>query len=280
MKRVVFFGNTKYSLIGLEILHRELGIFSVVTIDGNPTEKFARENSIPIITTKKLTEEVAGKLKKIGPDFFVVEDYGLILPLEVLNIPKILALNVHHSLLPKYRGASPAPSAILAGEKVTGVSIIRMTKDVDAGDILAQKEYSLSATDTTDSVLTILNKIGAELTIDVIRNFGKFQNKARKQDESKATFTKFMKKDDGKIDLSSPPPPEKLDRMVRAYFPWPGVWFVCHSERNEESHLEGKIIKLLPEQKIQVEGKSPMPYKDFINGYAEGSEILKKLGLN
>jgi len=279
--RTVFFGNTKYSLIGLEILHSKLGVSFLVTIERNPTQFFAIKNSIPFMTTKKLTPEVVEKIKNLSPDFFVVEDYGLILPENLLAVPKIAALNIHHSLLPKYRGPSPAPSAILSGENITGVSIIKMTNKVDAGDILEQKEYSLSNDDTTETVLTALNKIGGDLAVAVIKTYKEHERNAKKQDESKATFTSFMKKEDGKIDLNSPPSPMVLDRMVRAYFPWPSVWTRAKLGGKE------KIIKLLPNTLIsqhpdspfliQVEGKTPMSYKDFTNGYKEGKEILEKL---
>ncbi len=259
--KIVFFGNTRHSLIGLKILHSELNVSFIVTIDGSPTQNFARENSIPFIITKRFTPETTKQIKTLGTDFFVVEDYGLILPEDLLDIPKVAALNVHHSLLPKYRGASPAPSAILAGEKVTGVSIIKMTDKVDAGDILEQKEYPISSEDTTDTILTALNKIGGKLVTEVIKNYEEYEKKAKKQDESEVTFTQFMKKEDGKIDLDSPPTAEILDRMIRAYFPWPGVW----TKTIVNNKLS--IIKFLPEKRIQVEGKKPISYKDFLNGY-------------
>jgi len=261
--KIVFFGSSKYSLIGAKIIHESLGICLIVTVPQSPLEKFVAEKNIPFLSVKKLSEDVIGKIAQTKPDFFVVEDYGLILPETLLNLPKFASLNIHHSLLPKYRGPSPAPSAILAGEKVSGVSIIQMTNKVDAGDIYAQKEYALKPNETTESLLTELNTLGAELITSVIKNIEAGETTATKQDESKATKTTFMQKKNGFIDLDNLPGREKFDRMVRAFYPWPGVW----TQLRLSSAGQAKIIKFLPNKQIQVEGKKPLSYKDFLNGY-------------
>src|ERR1035437_4619807 len=151
--KIVFFGNTKHSLIGAKIIQKELGFSLVVTIPNSPLEKFAIEEKIPYLLVTKLNDEVIEKIAAIETDFLVVEDYGLILPTKLLEVPKYASLNIHHSLLPKYRGPAPAPAAILAGDKISGVSIIKMSSKVDAGAIFAQKEYVLKETETTDSLL-------------------------------------------------------------------------------------------------------------------------------
>lgn len=259
--KIVFFGSSKYSLIGAKIIHEALGISLLVTVPQSPLENFATEKNIPFLSVKKLSEEVIEKIAQTQPDFLVVEDYGLILPETLLNLPKFASLNIHHSLLPKYRGPSPAPSAILAGEKVSGVSIIQMTDKVDAGGIYSQKEYALKPNETTESLLATLNTLGAELLTTVIKDIQAGKTKATKQDECKATKTTFMQKENGFIELDNLPDKEVFDRMIRAFYPWPGVW--------TRSEINGKLllIKFLPEQKIQVEGKKPMGYKDFLNGY-------------
>ncbi len=281
--KVVFFGNTKYSLIGLKIIHQELGISAIVSITGSPVEKFAKDKNIPLLTSKKLTKEFIETIKNINPDFLIVEDYGLILPQALLITPNIAPLNIHHSLLPKYRGPSPVPSVILAGERIAGVTIIKMTSDVDAGDILAQEEYRLIDNETQDSLLTKLNNIGAKLVIKVINNFDTAASHAKKQGNSPTPYTPCMTRQSGFVNLKNPPSSEFLNRMVRAYYPWPGVWF--------KTELNGKnrTVKLLPNYLktqfpsnpllLQVEGKKPMTYKDFINGYKEGKGILEKLKL-
>ncbi len=269
--KVVFFGNTKYSLIGAEIIHNELGLSYIVTIPASPLQLFAVNQQIPFLTLEKLDKSTTKHIISLKPDFLIVEDYGLILSNELLKVPKYDSLNIHHSLLPKYRGPSPAPSTILAGEKVSGVSIIHMTDKVDAGDVYAQKEYVLNPNETTDSLLKTLNLLGGKLVVEVIKNIVKQKANPKKQNEQEATYTKYMKKSDGFIDLNNPPSPDKLDKMIRAYHPWPGVW--------TKADLGGKvlILKLLPNQIIQIEGKKPMQYKDFINGYKEGKNLLVKL---
>jgi methionyl-tRNA formyltransferase len=276
---IIFFGNTKYSLIGAKIIHEALGLTQIVTIPDRPDKRgkiipsplktFGEEKTIPVITGNKLDEDTIEQIKATKPDFFVVEDYGLILPSKLLTVPRYKSLNIHHSLLPKYRGTSPAPTALLNGDDTTGVTVIAMNDKIDAGAILAQDKYTIKPDDTTDSLLTILNQKGAEMLVDVIKNFDKI--KPQPQDESNATFTKMMKKSDGFIDSQNPPDKAKLDRMIRAYFPWPGVWTRLNINGGE------KIVKLLPGEKIQVEGKNPMSMKDFINGYPKLKATIEKL---
>ena len=288
--KIIFFGNTKYSLIGAKIIHEKIGISQIVTIPDRPDKRgrlipsplkiFGEENNIPVLEVNKITDETIKEIETLKPDFFVVEDYGLILPSKLLAIPKIASLNIHHSLLPKYRGSSPAPTAILNGDEITGVTVIKMAEKVDAGDILTQEKYAMKPHETTDSLLTILNELGGNIIIPVLQDFAKAEKNAMKQDENKVIFTKMMTKQDGYIDLTnlknlSPLEIEnwklEIDRKVRAYFPWPTVW------TRLSINGQTKIVKLLPENKIQVEGKNPMTFKDFLNGYPELREKIEKL---
>lgn len=275
---IIFFGNTKYSTIGLETINKTYPLSFILTkkLDFNPIVELAKKLHIPYLETNKIDEETIKIVKNLQPDFFVVEDYGVILPPEILKLPKFAPLNIHHSLLPKYRGPSPAPSAILAGEKISGVSIIKMAEEVDAGDILAQEEYELSPDETTDSLLTVLNKIGAELAIKVIKQYLEGSQKPLPQDHSKATLTKHFTKEDGYFDINNLPSPEILDRMIRAYYPWPGVWCKWQMDNGQL-----KIVKFLPAPRhpersegsddylLQMEGKKAISKKDFLNGYPD-----------
>lgn len=279
--RIIFFGNTKYSAIGARIIHEQLSLSHVVTIPDRldkkdlyipgPVKAFAIEKQIPVMEVEKLTQEKIDYIAGLQPDFLVVEDYGLILPKRLLELPKYAPLNVHHSLLPKYRGPSPAPTAILYGEKVSGVSIIHMNEKVDAGDVYAQQPYTLKPTETTDSLLTELNKLGGELAVSVIKEICTNEAKPRKQEENEASLTYYMKKTDGFFTVDNPPSPEQLDRMIRAYYPWPGVW------TRIEINGQTKIVKFLPNKQIQVEGKNPMGIDDFYNGYPELKQQIEKL---
>ena len=291
--KIVFFGNTKYSVINEEALHKKFGLTLVVTIPdrptgrkrkltANPVKNFAIDNNIPFLTFEKLAPAAIKTIKQFNNltiDFIVVADYGLILPNQVLELPKYAAINVHHSLLPKYRGPSPATTAILNGEKISGVTIIKMTWDVDAGDILAQEDYELKPDETTDSLLTELNKLGSQLAINVIQGATLIEGdtlKGRKQDESLATYTKRFTKEDGRIDLADPPNPIALDRMVRAFHPWPGVWTEVEL-RIMNQELRKMKLRFLPGNLIQPEGKKPMEIKDFLNGYPQLQEMIDKL---
>lgn len=286
MIKLVFFGNTKYSRIVEETLFKTFGLNLVITLPDRPVgrkkimtptpvKEFALQHNIPILETEKLDKTAIDKIKEFEPDFLVVADYGLILPKELLELPKYAPLNVHHSLLPKYRGPSPAPTAILNGDKVSGVTVIRMTEQLDAGPILAQKEYMLKPDETTDSLLTKLNELGAELASSIIRTIELHKPiEEKNQDESKASFTKRISKQDGFIDLENPPSREKIDRMIKAYYPWPNVWSELRI-RNKELR-----IKFLPDKKIQAEGKNPVSFKDFLNGYPEAKEIITRISNN
>lgn len=269
--KIVFFGNTKHSVIVAEVLQKKFGLSCVVTIPNSPVKRFASQHNIPVVVSSNLNSETIKKITAFSPDFLVVADYGLFLPNKLLALPKYAPLNVHHSLLPKYRGPSPAPTAILMGEKVSGVTIIKMSDQLDAGDILSQQKYTLQSGETTETLLTKLNQLGGEIIISVIEDYVAGKVKTKPQNNKEATFTKRLEKQDGFIDLENPPSVDKLDRMIRAFHPWPGVWTKTRIMNKELR------IMLLPERKIQVEGKKPMSYQDFINGYPEGKSVLQKL---
>ena len=193
--KIVFFGSSKYSVIVAKKLHEEFGLALIVTTQKfSPPEKFAIENKINFKVFDKLDDNAISQIKSYDPDFIVVDDYGKILPVSLLKIPRYDCLNVHHSLLPKYRGPSPAPSAILNGEKITGVTIISMEEQVDAGPVYVQKKYEIKDNDTTDSLLTELNSLGGDLIAQTIKQYIKEYLKPKRQHHSKATFTKLLHK--------------------------------------------------------------------------------------
>lgn len=251
--KVVFFGTPDFVEPVIKVLDKN---FELVKSIRNP---------------KQLNHETIEQLKNLNIDLFVIASFGKILSKEFLEIPKFGSINIHPSLLPKYRGPTPVQTAILNGDKKTGVTIIKLDEEVDHGPILAQKEVEILENETSKSLLNRLFKIGAEMLPEIISNYIKEQIKISPQDHSKATFTQILNKQSGFIDMNNLPPTEILDKMTKAYLPWPGVWFKTNLNNKEQ------IIKLLPNQKIQVEGKKPMEYKDFINGYPEGRIILELL---
>jgi methionyl-tRNA formyltransferase len=233
----------------------------------SPTKQVAKQFSIPTVEPINLSnKELAKQLKDLKPDVFVVASYGHILPKNILNIPKYGSLNVHASLLPKYRGASPIQEAILNKEKYTGVTIMLMNEKMDEGDILAQAKAKIGAKETANDLNVRLAKIGSELLHQVLHLWVNKRIKPRRQHPTKATYTKRLTKDSGYVDLKKPP--KNLEAMIRAYFPWPGVW--TYYERKESKGKSQKLVlKLLPEKKIQLEGKSPISLKDFKQGHKE-----------
>lgn len=249
--KIVFFGTSDFVAPVRDVLKDK---FDLVASFTSPEQKIEKN-----------------ELEKLNPDLFVVASFGKILKKEILDVPRYGALNLHPSLLPKYRGPSPVQSAILNGNEETGITIIKMDEKMDHGPILFQKKEKTNGDDTFEILAHRLFQIGANYLYQTIQQYIRGSLKPVSQDESKATFTKLISKSDGQIQLANPPVNEKLDRMIKAYFPWPGIWF--------KTKIGGadKILKLLPSQKIQVEGKNPMSYKDFENGYSEGKETLKKL---
>jgi methionyl-tRNA formyltransferase len=282
---IIFLGNSKYSTIVETALQETFGLTCVVTIPDkpqgrkktltpSPVKTYAQQHTVPVILADKLTDDIIDQIEMYKPDFLVVADYGLILPKRLLALPKYAPINVHHSLLPKYRGPAPAPYAILAGEKESGVTIIEMTNKVDAGDILSQEKYVLRHDETTDSLLIALNTIGARIIIPVITAYINNDLHKKEQDHDHAVFTKYMTKDEAYVDSTTPPSPDSIDRMMRAYYPWPGVWTKLLINGKE------KIVKLLPGKMLQVEGKKAVAIKDFLNGYPELKSQVEKLAGN
>ena len=283
---VVFFGTPHFVIPILEALEKNFEVVGAVTA---PDEKSGREQILTpspvksyfknkILTPEKLDLDFENELSKLSPDLLVVAAYGKIIPLSILNIAKYGALNVHPSLLPKYRGASPIQQAILNGDKRTGVSIIKMDEKMDHGPVVFSKEFEIFEQDTFQTLSLRLFYETSKFLPDVIKDYVLGKIKPETQDEKQATFCSIIKKENGYFDLNNPPSLEKLGLMTRAYYPWPGVWIRsmvnARPERGPAPSGTGRgrrgkssIIKFLPGKVIQVEGKKPVSYKDFINGY-------------
>ncbi len=216
------------------------------------------------------------KIRKTNPDLVIVASYGKIIPKEILEIPRYGCLNVHGSLLPKYRGPSPIQTAILNGDKETGVTIILMDEKIDHGPIISNSKFQIPNSKITYQELSQkLAQLGAKLLIQTIPKWIKGEIKPRSQDESKASCTKILKREDGKIDWSKPA--QKIERQIRAFNPWPGAFtFIKHKGKV----LRVKILKAdiskedkLIIKKIQPEGKKPMSFEEFKRGYHDFDPI-------
>jgi len=222
-------------------------------IQSSPVALFAQNNKIPCLKPEILDEELSLQLSTLNFELSVVVAYGKIIPDEIINMPKLGSINIHYSLLPKYRGASPVESAILNGDKVTGVTIQKMIYKLDAGPILAKEEIEIGKDEKAGELRARLIKIGAELLIKILPDFIEGKIKETPQNESKVTHCKKIKKENGMIGLNDAG--EKNYNKFRAYATWPRTYFFKDGKSGKrtiitEAKLEdGKFIikKVIPE---------------------------------
>jgi len=208
------------------------------------------------------------KIEELKPDLVIVASYGKIIPKKILEIPKYGCLNVHPSLLPKYRGPSPIQTTILNGDKKTGVTIILMDEKIDHGKIISNSKFLISKKFTYPELCQKLANLGVKLLIQTIPEWIKGEIKPKPQEESKATYTKILKREDGKIDWSKPG--REIERQIRAFNPWPGAFtFIKHKNKTLRIKILEAIVKdnKLIIKKLQPEGKKPMSFEEFKRGY-------------
>jgi methionyl-tRNA formyltransferase len=243
--KIVFFGASTFAPLVLPILEKNFEIEMVVNEKSTDSEAVMNSQS-----------EIA-----------VLAAFGKILPQVVLSHFKYGILNIHPSLLPKFRGSSPVQSAILAGETETGVSVIKLDAEMDHGPILAQEKIEVLPTDTTWSLYQKLFPLGAKLIVDNLEGYISGKKTLGEQNNEAATYTKPLTRESGQVEILNTEP-DVFEREVRAYFPWPGVW--------SKVMITDKllVIKFLPNNMVQVEGGKPMSYKDFLNGYPNADRNL------
>ena len=234
MARIVFMGTPPFAVPILSALDEHYQMVGVVTqpdqqagrgrpVLASPVKEAALARGLPLFQPTNLRHpEAVARLADWRPDLIVVAAFGQILRTPVLALPPHGCLNVHASLLPRYRGAAPIPAAILAGEPVTGVTIMIMDEGMDSGPILAQAECSIAADDTTASLTARLAEIGAHLLIEVLTGWLAGEIQAQPQDPVLATYCRPLQKEDGHLDWSASA--LSLERQVRAYDPWPGTY--------------------------------------------------------
>jgi len=235
--RVLFMGTPEFAVPSLRALAERapvgLDLAGVVTrVDKpagrgrqlvfSPVKLFALERRLPVYQPGPLRRpEALAQLQGLAPDLIVVAAFGQILPPEVLRLPAHGCLNVHASLLPRWRGASPIAAAILAGDKQTGVSIMRMDEGLDTGPVLARRATPIGAEETAGQLSARLAQLGADLLIETLPSWLAGSIAPQPQDEAQATMTALLRKEQGRIDWTQPA--EQLDRAVRAYTPWPSA---------------------------------------------------------
>ncbi len=243
--------------------------------------------------TIKNNAEFRDQLLSIHPDAIIVVGYGRIIPQWMIDLPRLGILNLHASLLPRYRGAAPIQWAIANGECVTGVTTMRIDAGLDTGDILMQREIPVALEDTSETLGPKLASIGAELLIETLRGLENGQVHPVAQDDSQATLAPILKKEDGRMDFTRTA--NDLFNRMRGFQPWPGAFTIfkgktlqvhrAHASQNEVKLPPGRIAvgriavertrlfvgcgagTLLELLEVQLEGKRRMTAQEFINGY-------------
>jgi methionyl-tRNA formyltransferase len=233
--------------------------------------------------------ELTKIVQNSNPELVVVAAYGMIVPKEVLEIPKYGALNIHGSLLPAYRGASPITEAILNGDDKTGITIMKMTVGMDEGPIIKKVKVKIKNNHTTETLTEEMAELGANAIVETIPGWISGELKGTPQNDTKATYCKKIVKEDGHIDWHKPA--EQVERMVRAYTPWPTAYTFVEEQRIKiisSRHCEEKCDAAISDigilhfesghiyvgtgdgtleiLELQPEGKKPMSARDFING--------------
>ncbi len=253
--KVVFFGSPASALPSLQRI-REAGhsIELIITQPDKPTgrgkklmpcpvKKMALDLNIPVYQPSRIKKDATAleKLKDIQPDLNVVVAYGQIIPSSIIYLPKFNSLNVHFSLLPKYRGASPVQWALLNGEDKTGITLFELNEKMDEGDILTQVEVDILPSENAADLESRLAQIGAELLVKTIDDIDKI--KPRKQDHSQATYASKLSKEDGRIDWTKDS--LRIERQLRAFTPWPST-FAFIGENRIKIHKGKSMDKPAP----------------------------------
>jgi methionyl-tRNA formyltransferase len=300
--RIVFFGTPSFAIPTLRNLFEGPDpIVAVVTqpdrekgrgkkVVFSPVKELTLERSLYPLQPERAKEEVFQEaLRTLQPDLLVVVAYGQILPKSILKIPRVGAVNVHASLLPKYRGAAPIAWVILNGEKVTGITTMVMDEGMDTGDILLQSEIQIGKEETSQTLHDQLASLGAQLLRETLERMKPGNLHPISQDHSKATYAPPLKKEDGRIDWKKEA--TEIDRQIRAFTPWPGAftkwgdqWLKIYKGEIKEGMVTGKngeIVWIGSDflevetgkdffriQEIQLEGRRKMTVRDFLSGYS------------
>lgn len=301
--RVIFAGTPDFAASALSaLIESDHEIIAVYTqpdrpagrgrkLRASPVKELALENDIPVFQPENLKEtETQDVLRTFNADVMVVAAYGLILPQVVLDIPRLGCLNIHASLLPRWRGAAPIQRAIAAGDKESGITIMQMNAGLDTGDILQLFACPITAEDSGGDLHDRLAKIGADAIVKILNDLDSNKLKPTEQDDSLATYAHKLDKKEALINWQQPA--TKIERLIRAFNPWP-VAFTCINEKTlriwqaqalaENSDLEAGTIIACDKKgidiscgegtlrllKLQPSGSKAMDVASFMNGHAK-----------
>jgi len=274
--KVIFFGTPEFVIPVLDSINTNFELVGIVTtpdaavgrkqiITASAIGKKGEELQVPVLKPVKLNDETAKELSKLKADLFVVASYGKIIPQSMLDIPKYGSINIHPSKLPLFRGATPIQSQLLEGINDSAISFILVDSKMDHGPLLHQEAFTITDNDTNETLHDSMFIKAAEVLSAIIEEYIAGDLDLREQNHEDATFCKIFNRESGYFELDTPPSPEKLDKMIRAFYPWPTAWTKWSHAAKAPRDM---IIKFLPNQMVQPEGKKPMKWKEFLNGYA------------
>jgi methionyl-tRNA formyltransferase len=310
--RIVFIGTGAIGVPTLRMLQQsaEHELSGVVTQPDKPAGRDQRLRPPPIkaaLTTThvpilqppriKSADAISG-IESLAPDLIVVMAYGQILPRAVLNLPRIACLNLHASLLPRWRGASPIQSAIAAGDRQTGITVMYMDEGLDTGDILLKREIEIGPADTGGSIHDRFAELAPAALTSALDLLASGKAPCERQDAALATFSNKLKRDDGYIDWTEPA--EIIERKIRAFNPWPGAFTcVASGDRAPQQlkifrahlrpetgrpgsilHADGEIVisageAALAIDEVQLAGKRRMRASEFVRGYPPPLRVVE-----
>lgn len=297
--RLIYCGTPQFAVLPLEKLLA--GNFEVALVIANPDEPQGRgyalkpppvkeaalKAGLRVIQPRKL-KDARAEIESVKPDAIVVVAYGHLVPQWMIDLPPLGCINLHASLLPRYRGAAPIAWAIIRGESVTGATTMKIDAGLDTGDMLLQKEIAIGAGDTTETLSTHLSVAGADIMVETLAGLARGEIQPRPQDHSLATLAPMLKKEDGLLDWSVPA--LEIERRVRGLIPWPvahtvfrgkglKVWSARPADLKSAasppglvSVKDGQLIvgcgagTALEIAELQTEGRKRIPARDFING--------------
>lgn len=277
--RIVFWGTPSFAVPSLlALLEMQYEIVGVIT---QPDQTVGRKkeivsplvkivatgNHLSVFQPPTLKDDAFfSEFSTLRPDLCVVVAYGKIIPQKYLEFPKYGFINIHPSLLPKYRGPSPVQTAIMNGDEETGVSLIKLDEQMDHGPILAVQKYMIDEEAYCPEIKNGLAEAGAQILLDVIPEIISGKIKSETQDDTKATYCKILNREDGKIDWSQPP--EKIYNLIRALSDEPGTWTTWKGRVLNIKKASIKDDQLVLES-VQLEGKKETPFTDFLRGYPD-----------
>lgn len=300
--RIVFMGTPEFAVYPLECLvadaHQVIAVYTQPdkaagrgrNLTESPVKKAASKLNLNILQPVSLkSTEAITQLIELKPDVIVIAAFGQILPQSVLEIPPFRCVNIHPSLLPKYRGVAPVPAAIINGDEFVGVSIMLVEHRVDTGPLLARAQIPILSHDTTDSLMEKLSHVGAQLLLDILPRWVHKEIKPQLQSDVGATYIHMLKKEEGEINWTLPS--VDIWRRVRAYQPWPGCYTRWQGKQLKileavpvvggETAETGKVVVVDKKQavfgvvtgngilgiiKVQLEGKRVMTAEEFLRG--------------